>query len=192
MGLLGPDPVARQIEHSQSLAALIGDVDGTFLDLGSGAGVPGLVLAGEWPRARGILLDAQRKRCRFLCDAVERLDLGSRLAVRCGRAEALARAPGLRGTADLVVARAFGRPAVTAECGVGFLRPGGRLVVSEPPPDIRDVETRWPTDAVARLGFAPPVPVRHGDAGAVILVLDRAVDDRWPRRDGRPAKSALW
>ena len=150
------------------------------------------MLAQEWPRARGVLVDARQKRCRFLEDAVDRLDLGARVGVRCGRAETLARASDLRGQADVVVARLFGRPAVTAECGVGFLRPGGRLVVSEPPGDATDLSGRWPADEVRRLGFAPAVPVRHGAAGAVVLVLEEAVDDQWPRQDGRPAKAALW
>jgi 16S rRNA (guanine527-N7)-methyltransferase len=167
-------------------------VDGTFLDLGSGAGVPGLVLAHDWPRAHGVLVDAQQRRCGFLTDAVERLDLRSRVSVRCGRAEILAREPDLRGSVDVVVARAFGRPAVTAECAVGFLRPGGRLVVSEPPPEIATLEERWPRAEVARLGFMAPTAARAGDTGAVVLVLGVPVDDRWPRRNGRPAKSALW
>jgi 16S rRNA (guanine527-N7)-methyltransferase len=139
-----------------------------------------------------VLVDAQQRRCRFLEGAVERLGIGSRVSVRCGRAEALAREPDLRGSVELVVARAFGRPAVTAECAVGFLGPGGRLVVSEPPPDAGSAAERWPAEGLARLGFAPPVTARNGDVGAVILVLVGPVDARWPRRDGRPAKSALW
>ncbi|HEY7107037.1 MAG TPA: RsmG family class I SAM-dependent methyltransferase [Acidimicrobiia bacterium] len=183
----------RHVEHGRHLARALGPVDGSFLDLGSGAGVPGLVLAREWPQARGVLLDAQHKRCRFLRESVSRLGLAPRIEVRCGRAEELAREPELRGQFALVVARSFGRPAVTAECGVGYLAPAGRLVVSEPPVGSTGaLAVRWPAAGLARLGLSPPAEIRHGDAGAAVMVLGEVVDDRWPRRVGRPAKSPLW
>ena len=62
LGLLGPGPVARQVEHALDLARAIGDFDGRLLDLGSGGGLPGLVLFERWERATGVLLDAQRRR----------------------------------------------------------------------------------------------------------------------------------
>ena len=62
-GFLGPEPVEHHIEHSRDLADAVGPFRGTFLDLGSGGGVPGLVLAMSWPDADGILLESQRRRC---------------------------------------------------------------------------------------------------------------------------------
>ena len=50
-----------------------------------------------------------------------------------GRAEDAGRDPELREGFDLVTARSFARPAVTAEIGAGLVRPGGVMVVSEPP-----------------------------------------------------------
>lgn len=191
-GYLGTEPVERHLAHSASLADVIGVFDGTFLDLGSGGGVPGLVLALRWPRARGILLESQRRRCAFLETAAARLGVNARIDVRCGRAESLARDGELRGALDLVVARSFGRPAVTAECAVGFLRAGGALVVSEPPKGTTDLEARWPAAALATLGLGSAVPVRAGEAGAVVMIALGPPDDRWPRRDGRPAKSPRW
>jgi 16S rRNA (guanine527-N7)-methyltransferase len=190
LGLLGPGPVARQHEHALDLARGIGVFEGRLLDLGSGGGLPGLVLFTEWPAATGVLLDAQRRRCAFLERAVGTLDLGDRVEVRCGRAEVLARESDLRAAFDLVTARSFGPPAVTAECAVGFLRAGGALVVTEPP-DIDGIE-RWDEIGLAELGFGPAVSIREGETGAVRLDLSRPVDDRWPRRDGVPAKRPLW
>ncbi len=191
-GYLGPEPVERHIEHSRDLVDAMGPFRGTFLDLGSGGGVPGLVLAMSWPAAKGILLESQQRRCEFLEAAVERLDLGDRVGVRGGRAEDLARVPELRGGVDLVVARAFGRPAVTAECAVGFLRAGGRLVVTEPPEGRSDEIERWPEGGLRELGFGPAFPLRSGGAGAVALAALGEPSERWPRRVGRPAKSPLW
>jgi 16S rRNA (guanine527-N7)-methyltransferase len=149
------------------------------------------VLAVQWPTARGILLDAHRQRCTFLEDAAGRLALADRVGVRCGRAEVLARTPELRGAADLVVARAFGAPAVTAECAVGFLAAGGRLVVSEPPEGTVGPD-RWPPEALADLGLSPAVTLRAPGAGVAVMTALGPPDDRWPRGDGRPAKSPRW
>ena len=162
LGLLGPGPVARQYEHALDLARGIGEFDGRVLDLGSGGGLPGLVLFDVWPEATGVLLDAQRRRCDFLAGAVSTLDLGARVAVECGRAEALARDERLRGSFDLVVARSFGPPAVTAECSVGFLRSAGSLVVTEPPDDGRGVDAVGSVRAHgARVRHAAPDPGRR-------------------------------
>ena len=191
-GFLGAEPVVHHIEHSRALADAVGTCTGNVLDLGSGGGVPGLVLALAWPDAHGVLLDSQQRRCAFLEGAVERLGLRERFEVRCGRAENLARAPQLRGRFDLVVARSFGRPAVTAECAVGFLRAGARLVVTEPPEGTSDLRKRWPDDAVAKLGYGPAVGLRSAETGAVVLVSASHPDERGPRRVGRPAKSPLW
>jgi 16S rRNA (guanine527-N7)-methyltransferase len=191
-GFLGPEPVEHHIAHSRDLADAVGPFQGTFLDLGSGGGVPGLVLATSWPAAEGILLESHERRCEFLQSALERLDLAGRIGVRGGRAEDLARAPALRGQVDLVVARAFGRPAVTAECAVGFLRAGGRLVVTEPPGGTAEQVERWPEEGLRELGFGPASPLRSGGAGAVALVALAEPVEKWPRRVGRPTKSPLW
>ncbi len=191
LGLLGPGPVERQYAHARDLASAIGPFAASFLDLGSGGGVPGLVLVEQWPTAHSTLLDAGRRRCEFLEHAVERLGLGDRVAVVCGRAERLARDPGLRGGFDLVVARSFAAPAVTAECAVGFLRASGRLVVTEPP-DGESMDDRWPAAGLAELGLARPHALRHGETGAMSTRLDAEASDRWPRREGVPGKRPLW
>ena len=190
-GFVGPGPVEQHVEHAEGLAAAIGvDFAGRFLDLGSGAGIPGLTLARAWPTAEGTLLDSQGRRCAFLGEALLELGVEDRLGVECGRAEELARRRDLRGAYDLVVARGFGRPAVTAECAVGFLGSGGRLVVSEPPGEPSG--SRWPGAGVSELGFRGP-EVRGGPGSRhAILTLVAPASDRWPRRVGVPAKRPLW
>jgi 16S rRNA (guanine527-N7)-methyltransferase len=192
LGLFGPGPVDRQYEHAADLARAVGAFAGDLLDLGSGGGVPGLVLLHEWPEARGVLLDAQQRRCDFLARSIQALDLSARAAVVCGRAEVLARDERLRARFDLVVARSFGPPAVTAECAVGFLVPGGALVVTEPPGDTAEQRPRWDPAGLAELGLGAPSPLRAGATGAVRLEMTRRSADRWPRRDGVPSKRPLW
>jgi 16S rRNA (guanine527-N7)-methyltransferase len=182
--------VAPQLAHSRAYARLIEPPHGPFLDLGSGGGLPGLLLAVEWPTATGTLLDSNQRRTHFLTEAVAALGLDERLHVVTARAEEAARDPELRNAFDLVAARSFAAPAVTAECAVGFLQAGGRLAVSEPP-DGGSSE-RWPAAGLDRLGLEEP-EIRHGDGVSVaLLTLLEVAGERWPRRTGIPAKRPLW
>lgn len=195
LGFLGPGPVEPHLRHARGLAELLGTFSGAFLDLGSGSGLPGLVLARAWPEAHAVLLDAGERRCRFLADAVRSLELGERVQVRCGRAEDLARTAELRDAHPLVVARGFGPPPVVAECGVGLVAPGGALVVTEPPPGVagpsRTVD-RWPVEELAELGLVRESELRGADVGAVVLRKTGPTAPRWPRRAGVPRKRPLW
>ncbi|HET6950222.1 MAG TPA: RsmG family class I SAM-dependent methyltransferase [Acidimicrobiales bacterium] len=202
LGFLGPGSLRVQVAHAGGFAVGVVAPPGRLLDLGSGGGVPGLVLAEVWPAAEVVLLDASEKRCAFLAEAVTALGLAERVRVVRSRAEDAGRRPDLRAGFDLVVARGFGPPAVTAECGAPFLRPGGRLVVSEPPEDgdgdAREqvapgtqAPSRWPEAGLAVLGLAPAEewsePFHYR-----CLVARSACPDRFPRRVGIPAKRPLF
>jgi len=181
--------VARHVEHGRALLAGLPE-RGRVLDLGSGGGLPGLVLATYRPELELTLLEARQRACRFLREAVATLALETVTVVEA-RAEDAARRPDLRESFDAVVARSFGPPAVTAECSVGFLRVGGRLVVSEPPADEVSGGVRWPAGPLADLGFGPPEAAAL--PGASFVVVEKTgTDDRWPRRVGIPAKRPLW
>lgn len=191
LGFLGPGPVQAHIEHALDLAELVrSSAPARALDLGSGGGVPGLVLLVALPHLHLVLLDAQRRRTAFLEEAVLRLGLEGRAEVLTARAEVAGRQTDLRHGFDLVVARSFGPPATTAECGAPFLAVGGRLVVSEPPPGAE----RWPAAGLAELGLG--LVDLHGGPGAPFhyAVLEARVlcNERFPRRDGVPAKRPLF
>jgi len=184
--------VARHVEHGRALLAGLPEA-GRVLDLGSGGGLPGLVIATYRPKLELTLLEARQRACRFLREAIVALGRPDVTVVEA-RAEEAARRAELREVFDAVVARSFGPPAVTAECGVGFLRLSGRLVVSEPPaedgPEAAPV--RWPADGLGDLGFAAAV-ARGSEPGGSFVVLEKnRGDDRWPRRVGLPAKRPLW
>jgi 16S rRNA (guanine527-N7)-methyltransferase len=159
------------------------------LDLGSGAGLPGLVLARRLPASSFVLLEGRVQQARSLERSVAELGLSERVTVIGERAELAAHRSDLRFSFDFVVARSFGRPAVTAECGAGFLKVGGALVVSEPPQAAMD--ERWPAEEITRLGL---VLVPSGPSMAHFAVLRSVVplDERYPRRTGVPAKRPLF
>lgn len=158
---------------------------GSALDLGSGGGLPGLVLARLRPELRWVLLDSQERRVDFLREAIELLGLSGRVTAWRARAEEAGRAPEHRETYDLVTARSFGPPAVTAECGSAFVRVGGRLVVSEPP-NSADTD-RWPATPLLDMALHAQRIEVEGFSFAVLEKIDSTPD--WvPRRVGRPAK----
>ena len=211
-GFLGPGPVERHLRHAQGFVALARmETEGQsprMLDLGSGGGLPGLVVAGAWPEATMVLLEANECRAQFLERAVAACAL-QRVRVVHQRAEIFGRDPLYRGTFDGVVARSFGAPAVVAECAAPLLRVGGWLIVSEPPSDdgppyaglatdLTDVQLpvpeesgRWPADKLAPLGLQPTDSIRSA-FGYQILRQIAPCPDRFPRRNGIPSKRPLF
>ncbi|HEY3140570.1 MAG TPA: RsmG family class I SAM-dependent methyltransferase [Acidimicrobiales bacterium] len=190
VGFLGPAPIAVGVAHARGFMVEIPAPE-RLVDLGSGGGLPGLVLADCWPKAQVFLVESNQQRCQFLAEAVERLGFGDRVVVLQERAETTGRRPELRGTIDLVVARGFGPPAVTAECGAPLLGVGGRLVVSEPPAEVPGEAPRWPSEALAELGLAPD-RVWATEFHYRSLAQVRPCPERYPRRVGIPAKRPLY
>ncbi len=188
LSAVGPGPVAQHLEHSLALGAQLSAPDHA-VDLGSGAGIPGLALAGLWPSSQWLLVDAARRRVQLLERAVGLLGWSDRITVVHGRAEDVARDQQWRGWADLVVARSFGPPATTAECGVGFLRTGGFLVVTDPPATTAD---RWSTEGLRLLGLHPLTSPADDRVQMQRLELVESPPPTVPRRAGIPAKRPLF
>ena len=99
-----------------------------FVDLGSGAGYPGLPLAVALPARRALLVESIAKKARFLTAAVEAVGMGDRVAVVAARAESVAADPDHRGRWGAVVARAVADLTDLAEISMPLLRTGGLLV----------------------------------------------------------------
>jgi 16S rRNA (guanine527-N7)-methyltransferase len=189
-GFLGPGDPAQHLDHARGFVEVAARA-GTprrVADLGSGGGVPGLVLAVEWPAATVLLVESKAKRAAWLAEAVSSLGLGRRVEVCSVRAEELAHDPSRRETFDLVTARSFAAPPVTAEIGAGFVAVGGILVVSEPP----ESEDRWPEPELARLGLGRAVVRVARDAHFACMSKVGPAPERVPRRRGRAAKQPLW
>jgi len=197
LGFLGEEPLEHQVRHSLGFARALASVDapapGSWLDLGSGGGLPGLVLAWHWNRSRAVLLDANLRRTDALQGAIAALDWAGRVRVLRARAEEAGREPEWRRSQQVVVTRSFGPSAVVAECAAPFLEEGGHLVVSEPP--ARDATEghpdRWPAQPLAELGLRP-IHFSQSEFGYQVLVQAHPCPDRFPRRTGVPAKRPLF
>jgi len=145
------DPGAIALEHvadSLTAVAIMEAVElgvrPALLDLGSGAGYPGLPLGVALPAGHLTLVDSVAKKARFLqvagdaalgAAADRGLD-GPTLEVVAERAESVAHDHRHRGRYDIVTARAVGSLTELVELGLPMLRPGGRLVAWK-----REVET---------------------------------------------------
>jgi 16S rRNA (guanine527-N7)-methyltransferase len=187
--------VASQIERSLDLGVAIpagrdsSAPDLRLLDLGSGGGLPGIPLACALPETDWILLEGGTRRAEFLRQAVVRLGIAGRVTVIPDRAEVAGRTDH-RGTLDVVVARGFGPPAVTAECAAPFLRVGGTLIVAEPPGD--PIVGRWPDDGLVLLGLARSDRSESGFTTWQAFTQVQGCPDRFPRRTGMPNKRPLF
>lgn len=177
LGFLGPGDIGPQIDHAllfwEALAAGWPPAAGAVVaDLGAGGGLPSLPLLVAHPDLRMVLVDAIQKRASFLVWATVELGVADRAEVWCGRAETFGHDDARRGRFDAVVARGFGPPSSTLECGAPLLRSGGRLVVSEPPG-----YRRYPAEGLARCGLAL---VAQRD-GCAVFEREGEVDPALPR-----------
>jgi 16S rRNA (guanine527-N7)-methyltransferase len=190
---LGPGPIEPHIEHAHAFSRVLGgrlELGATVADLGSGAGVPGLVLAMDLPSVSITLIEAGLRRVQHLQSSIIRCGLTQRVEVVHQRAEAFGALAASRASFHAVVARSFGKPAVTAECAAPLLQVGGWLVVSEPP-DGSNAAIRWPEGPLEALGLRLVVEV-EGPARLAVLQQVELCPDRFPRRVGVAAKRPLF
>ena len=187
----------RHFLDSLSLAPLIKalNLEGCrFIDIGSGAGLPGIPLKVALPGMTGTLLDATAKRVGFLRSVIETLPL-SDVEARHGRAEDMARRPDLRERFDLVVARAVAPMSVLAELTLPFCRPGGYVVAHKTSGAADEIEeARYAIDTLGG-AIQGVVEADKGDpdSGRVLVVVAKTgpTPDGYPRRSGIPAKRPL-
>jgi 16S rRNA (guanine527-N7)-methyltransferase len=166
---------------------------GAFIDLGSGAGLPGLPIAIALRDARGLMVEASARRCAFLQRALAACQIAN-VQVLHTRAEDLARRPGCP-TVDLVTARAVAPLEVTLEYAAPLLEVGGSLVVwrgrREPAAE------RAAARAASVLGLEPAAIVRTAPFdGAQQRHLHtfyklQATPAAYPRRTGMARKRPL-
>jgi len=102
------------------------------LDIGSGAGFPGLVLAAARPDTKWLLLDSLNKRCEFLKRAAAQMGLKN-VEVIHARAEEAGQNKKFRESFDIVAARAVTAMPVLAELTLPFLKKGGKLLAMKGP-----------------------------------------------------------
>jgi 16S rRNA (guanine527-N7)-methyltransferase len=169
---------------------------GPWVDLGAGAGIPGIPLAVAVPAARVTLLEAASRKCAFLEAAVEAARLYGRCAVECARSELFAAAGATGREAFVVVlARAVAPLPVLVELAAPLLAAGGVLLASKTGRALR--EEGPAAEVVAGLcGMAPrpPQALPRSPLDDAVCALFEKVEPtpaRLPRREGQAAKRPL-
>ncbi len=186
---------SRHILDSLTAAlALGGAPSGGVIDVGSGAGFPGLPLKIVHPGIELTLVEATQKKAHFLEAAVEALGLAE-ASVVAERAERLGQDPAYREGFDVVLARALAPLPVLAELTLPLCRRGG-VVVAYKSPGVES-EVAEGRRAIKLLGGALPQIVEvsanvTGDPRVLVTIEKRGPTPRkYPRRPGLPAKQPL-
>ena len=198
LGFLGPREGARlrerHLDDALGLAAIQPPRAGErWVDLGAGAGLPGLPLAFAHPQASFTLVDAQRRRLDWVAATAARLRIDNVTVVHA-RLEDYGHGPD-RETFDVATARALGSLPVVAELGLPLLSVGGALLVPRGRPDEEELEQA--TAACRQLGGrvddVVPNPSSPIDRVGFVVIMAKiaATSPRVPRRSGVPARTPL-
>lgn len=197
-----PTLVKEHVIDALSLVSLINGrgllpgKDARLIDIGSGAGFPGIVLAVVLDSLQVDLVDSVGKKTRFLNQEVESLGLGGRVQVHNLRAEVLVRQSGFRETFDLATARAVGPLDLIAELAVPFLKPHGVLLAQKSRGQLDD-EIKKASHALsvlgARVGSIEAVDAGKPGKDHLILLIEKVqtTPGRFPRTTAQIARRSL-
>ena len=186
------------IKHFADSAAIgcITDMNGNIdlIDVGTGAGFPGIVLKIVYPQLSVVLLDSLNKRVNFLKNVITELGLTGISAIH-GRAEDIARNKDYREKFDLCVSRAVANLSSLSEYCLPFVKVGGRFIPYKE--DGCDEEVKTASKAVNILGGKirkiESYVIPDTDICRKFVVIDklRNTSAKYPRKAGLPTKEPL-
>ena len=164
----------------------------SVIDMGTGAGFPGIPLKIAFPELRVTLADSLNKRVLFLQEVIDALELKDIEAIH-GRAEDLARDKKYREQYDLTVSRAVANLSTLSEYCLPFVKIGGKFI-SYKSGEI-DEEVSSSKSAVFLLGgkIINSVKFELGESGRSFIVIDKVngTPKSYPRKPGTPSKKPL-
>ncbi len=164
------------------------------IDMGTGAGFPGLPIAIAHPTWGVTLVDSTRKKIQFLEGVIQQLGLDKVSAI-VGRAEQMGHAPPHREAYDLAVIRAVALAPICAEYLLPLVKVGGLAILYRG--QWCEIEQEALTAALELLGGslesveAFQTPLTRGVRHCVLLRKDKPAPDRFPRGVGIPAQKPL-
>ena len=165
-----------------------------IIDIGTGAGFPGIPLKIMYPELEITLLDSLNKRIKFLNEVITRLELTKITAIH-GRAEEYARQKGIRESFDLAVSRAVANLSTLSEYCIPYVRKGGAFIAYKSG-NIQE-ESINAKKAIAKLGGKQEDVILFnlpgtGDPRSLVIVEKIAnCPGKYPRRNGLPSKEPL-
>lgn len=189
---LAREAADRNYLDSLTLLPHIGDAL-TLIDVGAGAGLPGIPIAIMRPDMRVTLLDAQQKRVAFLTSVIESLGLNAMAAhARC---EDAARLETHRDAYDIATARAVADASVLSEWLLPFVKPGGRALLMKGPAAREETERAAPaiSAVMGELISIRPAPIPDRDWNHQIVEIRKIAPTppKYPRRAGMAEKRPI-
>ena len=164
------------------------------IDVGTGAGLPGIVLKIVFPKLQIVLFDSLKKRLKFLDEVIEKLQL-KEISTLHGRAEDIGSDRQYRETYDLVVSRAVANLSTLAEYCLPLVRTGG-LFVSYKGSEVED-EQRAAVHAINKLGGRIEsvekymLPKTNMARSLVLVEKIKKTPAQYPRKAGVPSKNPI-
>ncbi len=164
------------------------------IDVGTGAGFPGLALKIAFPELQVTLLDSLNKRVHFLDAVIEKLSLSEIYTIH-GRAEDFAKSGKLRDNFDLCVSRAVANLSTLSEYCIPFVKKGGLFISYKSEKITEEMESAKNAISILgghvknQVGFTLP----DSDIYRNLFVVEKVADTpkKYPRKAGLPAKEPL-
>lgn len=179
--------MSRHIMDSFESGQFLGGVK-KVLDLGTGGGLPGVVLAIQYPDKNFTLVDSIHKKCVSIGLMIDYLEL-TNATVICERAENLAHNPVHREKYDVVVARAFAPLSILLEYASGFIHTGGILIAYKGPKYLEELEQskREMAEFEMEMEKIHHYKLPNDEIKRVILIFKktRKLKDTYPRQNAK-------
>ena len=182
------------VKAGTQITSLLCNKGSRLIDIGTGAGLPGIVLRIVFPEPEILLFDSLKKRLSFLDEVIGELCLKS-CSVLHGRAEDLGRDTAFRESFDLAVCRAVARMNVLSEYALPLVKPGGYFVAYKSA-DVEE-ELSQASNALGMLGGKSEAPVFFELPGSdmarsiVSVKKIKPTPDAYPRKAGIPVKKPI-
>lgn len=168
--------------------------DLSIMDIGTGAGFPGIPLKIMLPQSRLVLLEATTKKVTFLRYAAQRLELES-VEIVAGRAEEVAHLPLYRQQFDLVVSRAVASLSSLVELALPFCQIGGKFVAQKKGDSRQEIDRAIKAIDVlgGRLSQVRELEVEGLSDGRYLVIIDKidTTPEKYPRRTGVPVRRPI-
>lgn len=184
------------IKHFLDSVSIIKAVDmssvNSLIDIGTGAGFPGIPIKIMFPDIKITLLDSLKKRLNVLDLIIDELNLKDIYTIH-GRAEDIARDPKYREKYDLCVSRAVANLSTLSELCIPFVKPNGKFVSYKS--EKADEELEKAKNAIRLLGgkVTSAVSFELEDNIRTLIVIDKteSTNKKYPRKAGTPGKEPL-